>query len=93
MEMKMMMVLLFSLVILSCGWSIFEMERQAEKPLRSPVGEAGSDISYQECMEDLEENCPHLYDYVFSLERENARLHRDYTTCTAQLKDALGGGW
>jgi hypothetical protein len=44
-------------------------------------------------MEDLEENCPHLYDYVYALEKENTRLYRDYGSCTKQLKDALGGRW
>ena len=86
------LALLFSIGILSCALGIFDADSQ-QQPQRSPVGEAARDVSHQECMEDLEENCPHLYDYVYALEKENTRLHRDYGSCTKQLKDALGGRW
>tara|TARA_R100000808_G_C2155291_1_gene167368 strand:- start:9375 stop:9641 length:267 start_codon:yes stop_codon:yes gene_type:complete len=36
----------------------------------------------QECMEELENECPQLYDYAVTLERENARLNKK---CIQQL--------
>jgi hypothetical protein len=91
--MKVMIALLFSVGVLSCALGTFDIDPQVDQPHRPPVGESAHDVAHQECMEDLEENCPHLYDYVYALEKENMRLHRDYSSCVRQLKEALGGGW
>jgi hypothetical protein len=90
--MKAMVTLLLSLGIVSCAAGIFGIGYQTGKQ-DVEVEETELDQAFKECMLELEENCPRLYDYALTLERENARLNRDHSDCVRQLKEVLGSEW
>jgi hypothetical protein len=86
---------LITCLIAACGGlftvSLYTMGYVAGKEEGKHLEESVHYEAIQDCMADLEEGCPRLYDYALTLEKENARLNDEYSSCVRQLGDALGG--
>lgn len=76
-----------------CMMYIYSAGYEAGKQSGMQVEESVHYHAIKECMAELEENCPRLHDYALTLEKENAKLNRDYNSCVRQLGEALGADW